>query len=351
MFKLLSQLLGAVAGAFALALFITLNVYLTPFLGAWMFLVDAVLLLGTLVFVSFMADTSIPLIRTVLRRSYYRVKFKKGKKRKLSNTQMFFLKTLAFLIVLFKSAEDGFKIIEDEAHIIHGKAILFLDKEKKKGKEVFTQLQVIHRDKQRRAATVSAFAVALFVVGSVLTALFSSLMYSNIFQSQAATYTWTQNDWSGGTSTAIAVHPGDQSLWDNYASADSNIVIDGSGNITMSSGVQDVEETTTADFSNGTVVEGVYMLDSRNDELKMSFGYDASSICGNFEVHYKDSGPYTNFPGPNVITGCANLCSNCRAPTQVEFLCICQNQPTFGNLTDTYYWVADGNLWIRGNAA
>ena len=336
MIKLLSSLLGAVAGAFALALFVTLNVYLTPFLGAWMFLVDAVFILGALIFVSFIADVSIPLIRTILRRAYFRVKLKKGRAGELSKAQTAYLKILASLIVLFKSAEDGFELIKDEAHIIHGKALLFFDSGKGKSKENLKQLKAVHRNKQRRLAFITANLVTLFVVGSVLTGILSFMMYQEISPSLAATYTWNQSSWAGGATTTLAVHPGDQSGWTNYASKDSNITIDGSGNITMSTGVQDVEETTTADFENGTYPG--WSLDTSNNEIKMRTDYyNASGICGDFGVAYTD--PLGAFNWATAISYCSSLCSACGLPSREELQCICNNKTSFGNnFQSVYYW-------------
>src|SRR6056297_274753 len=181
MLKLISHLLGSIAGAFVLALFFTLNVYLAPVLGFWMIAVDAVLLIGGLVTASYVGDFSVPVVKTLLKREYYRVKFRQKKKGEPS----FYLKFLASLIMLFKSAEEGFEVIREEAEEIHGKALLFVESEKKKGKALAEQLKRVHITKQRRAATVSASAVFLFIVGSFLTALFSILMYPDIFQSQA----------------------------------------------------------------------------------------------------------------------------------------------------------------------
>ena len=327
MIKLTSQLLGAIAGAFALALFITLNVYLSPVLGFWMLAVDAVLLIGGLVVASYVGDFSVPIVKTLLKREYYRVKFRQKKK----GSSSAYLKFLAGLIMLFKSAEEGFEVIKEEAHDIHGKALLFVKDEKKKGKQALGELKQIHLTKQRRAATISASAVFLFIVGSLVTALFSTLIYPNIFQSQAATFTWTQTDWSGGTSTAIAEHSGGspEQNWTNYASADSNITIDGSGNITMSSGIQDVEETTTEDFNAGNYNEDKILTES--GELKR--GITINGTCS-FGVWHKDlEGTYLQSEG---INACQSL--GLSMPNLSELRCICNNKGEYGTFTTGQYW-------------
>lgn len=342
MFKLLSQLLASLAGAFALALFITLNVYLTPFLGAWMFLVDAVFLFSGLALFSYLADTSIPLLRIILRRSYYRAKFKQGKLKDISRIRLAYLKVLASLIVLFKSAEDGFEVIKEEAHLIHGKTILFLDKERKKSAELTKQLLGIHKTKQRRSAVISATAIMLFVMGSVLTAIFSSIMYPNIFQSQAATYTWTQTDWSGGTSTAVAVHDsvtGPPANWTNYLSADSNIVIDG-GNITMGTGVQDVIETDDDDFNNGSFL---------GDDPRSIGGISGGAISLGIGGIYPECISNGRVLGEDyVVSGytwtqcnnyCRNLCPTCRPITTSEICCV-GSSSRLGGSVGRAFWLA-----------
>ena len=264
MSKLIHSLLLSLAGAFALALAVVLNLALAPVLGYWLLAPDLVLLFSSLIIATYLGGFSVPVLKTFLKREYYRVKFRQEKKAKPS----FYLKFLATLIILFKSAEEGFEVIKDEAREIHGRALLFLKAEKKKSKALTEQLKRVHLTKQRRAAALSASAVFLFITGSLLTALFATLMYPDIFRSQAATYTWTQSSWSGGTSTDIAVHSSNQSGWNKYASKDDNV--DTSGDqLTLSAGSSQIEQTTTGDFEGGDVNDSSTCLVWSDDELKL----------------------------------------------------------------------------------
>lgn len=65
--------------------------------------------------------------------------------------------------------------------------------------------------RQRKRVLFFVLALALIIIGSI---------YRHELKVIAASYTWTQTDWSGGASTsAAAIHPGDQSGWNKYYSA------------------------------------------------------------------------------------------------------------------------------------
>ncbi|RLJ09372.1 MAG: hypothetical protein DRP15_03955, partial [Candidatus Aenigmatarchaeota archaeon] len=66
-----------------------------------------------------------------------------------------------------------------------------------------------------------------------------------------ATYTWTQNDWSGGASTtATAVHPDNQTGWNYYYEKGEDVSATTSVSLTTSGGF--ILETSDVDFQEGT---------------------------------------------------------------------------------------------------
>ena len=301
------NLLLILAGVFALALWVFLNISLAPFLGFWLIALDIIFLLGSLMIASYLGDFSLPVVKTLLRREYYRIKFKKKQKAK----QGAYLKFLAHLIILFQSAEEGFEVIKEEAHEIHGKALLFVKNEKKKGKQAFDQLKQIHLSKQRRAAALSASALFLFILGSLFTALFSVLIYQNISSSRAATYAWVQTDWSGGVlgdqaacesangtwdaanSVCVAVHADNQIGWTAYGSGDSEINTDNNEiKINLTSG-SDTQTDDASGFLSGThsntYSSGTGILPKKDNSAVCSA--DVQCASGNCDADFS-SGSY-----------------------------------------------------------
>jgi len=271
MLKFIEKILGILAFILAFSLFLILNFFLVPLWGAGMIIFDLVYIIAGLILISCLADVSIPFVKTLLKREYFRVKFKFGRRKSV------YLKFLATLIILFKSAQDGYEVIREEAEEIHGRATHLIKKEKEAlGPKIsHPHFFQIHKAKQRRAASISAGTLILLVITTVITGLLASLIFPAIFQSRAAdSYTWTQKYWSGGTSTAVATHSGDapQQDWVNYQSADSNISISALGNITLDSGAQTVEDISSEDFNLGETSNNISEVDIslQDGEVKLT---------------------------------------------------------------------------------
>lgn len=82
--------------------------------------------------------------------------------------------------------------------------------------------------------------------------LIISIIFLNSHGLTAATYTWSQSDWGGGTSGgSYPAHPGDQSGWTKYESKDGSTSI-GSGNISVTATASTSGQTTYAQFFGGT---------------------------------------------------------------------------------------------------
>jgi len=180
----------------------------------------------------------------------------------------------------------------------------------------------------------------LLVIGSVIVGLLSSLIFPAIFQSQAATFTWTQSSWSTST-TNVAVHP-DDGLWTEYASKDSNITIDGSGNITMTSGSQDMVDNTDANFSLGDFKDAA-SADDRTQFVDQNNLTDWPLLVKNGSVvmPHLIEGPCYDSRGILVLESDLNsrydwtsAKSACTAlglslPTEPELACICANKNSY----------------------
>ena len=332
--KTLNYIFGIIAGSLALAGWAILNVLIAPALGLWVAVFNVAYILAATIFVSHYFNLSIPGVRLLLRRAYYRTKFRAGGTRgmkKAGPVRRFYVQFLVYLIWLFKETEEGFETVKDEAEHLYSSALLLAGRgsgSKKPGKK---ELLHIHKRHQNRATALSLTALFVLVVGTVITGLISSFVFPAVFQSQAATYTWEQVDWSGGTSTNVATHPGDSTGWTEYSSADSNIQIDGSGNITLESTSQEIVDTTTADFEGGDT--GGW---AANDELKI--GYDASQVgCAEMGVLPVDLPNQHDWSGAK--TACSDLCTNCVLPTESELQCICNNKSNLGsNFQSASYW-------------
>ena len=336
--KTLNYIFGILAASLALAGLAIFNYLIAPALGAWTAVFNVAYILAALIFVSHHFNVSIPGVRQVLRRAYYRVKFKCGGKKGIRQAGAFtrgYLQVLVYLMWLFKETEEGFETIKEEADHFYSKAMLVMGNTG--GKAGKKELLHLHKKHQNRATALSLTALFILVVGTVVTGLISSFIFPAVFQSQAATYTWTQTDWSGGATSSVAAHPGDQDGWKWYESKDSNIQIDGSGNITLESTSQEIVDTTTGDFHAGE--DNAWM--THTDDVRFAFDAGAQG-CGDFGVFAQDLPNKHDWSGAK--TACSDLCTNCALPTKNELLCICNNKSNLGsNFQSARYWSSTEN--------
>ena len=105
-------------------------------------------------------------------------------------------------------------------------------------------------------------ALALVLLATMVVSGF--LLYSSKI-TLGATYTWTQNDWSGGTSTETAVHPDNQTGWSYYYEKGEDVTATSSVSLTTAGGY--VSETSDVDFQEGTF-----------DKTQISGSEDTASI-------------------------------------------------------------------------
>src|SRR6056297_1066900 len=216
MLKMLSVFLGSLAAFLGLALLIVFNVFLYPVLGFWLVGVDLIFLFAGLAFISCLGDFSIPFVRTLLARAYYRAKFKKRSKKGRKESP--YLTSLVALITLFKSAEEGFDLIKEEAHLFYEQTFSLQKGRKKAGGKVKQKdLAFIHRQKRQRAGAFSALTLVLLLLGGLATGFLSYLLSPGALESQAADEVgineWIQTNWEGWATSNIASHPEDKEGW------------------------------------------------------------------------------------------------------------------------------------------
>jgi len=254
--QLIIHILEIISLSLGLTLFFLLNALLAPILSFWLLAVDLVYLLAGLALASYIGDFSVPGVKTLLKREYYRVKFKRTgareKQKEPSTLFAFYLKFLAHLIILFKSAREGYEVIMEEAEEIYNKTALSLKKEKKALSEAVRHKHffLAHKKRQGRATTALASFASLFVAANIVVALTVVSLYPDVFFSQAASYSWIQTDWTGEATTTVATHDSDQTGWTHYQEADSGLSI--GDNVSISPTEQSLTHTTQSDFSGGT---------------------------------------------------------------------------------------------------
>ena len=169
----------------------------------------------------------------------------------------------------------------------------------------------------------------------------TTVFFSANYFAKGASYGWLQASWSGGADTgAVATHTDDQDNWTKYYSKDDNVdVTTTPGEMTLSSGSESVEDTTTAQFDEGDFSG---LVNTSGDQLTARAGYDATGICGDFEVWEIDRSTTANWA--TAMSYCDNLCPTCDLPNSTELACICNNKPSFGNnFVASYYWSATEN--------
>ena len=99
--------------------------------------------------------------------------------------------------------------------------------------------------KSKKQFKIIAVLAIVIIVGAVIFYQSSTV--------RGAVYGWTQTSWSGGASTtAIAAHPGDETGWTQFYSADASISTSTPGQISLASTTSSWIETADADFNAGT---------------------------------------------------------------------------------------------------
>jgi len=272
----------------AAASFFIVAVPLWMFLHFWSLLILAVLLANILILITHYKKVSIPVISHLVAWEYKRIKAKsyldKDIHRLVYDLEKNYLKFLHYLALLFRTMEDNHNLLIDRHEpysIEFGKKTLY-EKVAKKNQvrdEYLREFSELYHHKKKKALRYSYLTSAALVAGTTAASLIVSLLL-NIFTVQAATYGWIQTDWSGGaSSTATAVHPGDETGWKKFSTSTNISFLSNSTVLQMTSSTSYVTDTgtlttsTDASFnyaSGGGFANGIY-------SAALNFGTGSSS--------------------------------------------------------------------------
>ncbi len=276
---------------FSAAFFLALVYPMAVLLGAWAALAYVLAWFAGLIACVQVLDASFPVVKTLLRRSYFKAKFKQDEKG-MKGLRLFFNKAylgvLKFFIIHLKSTQDSFEVIKHDYHDKYKKSVQGT-KDSKKFREFLEQeFLALHAHKKRKTVHFSLSFLTSMVVVFTITGFITTLIFPNIYNTKAADYTWVQEDWSGGQSGDTATHPGDATGWDEYYYADANITTttatDGSGNewITLDDTTSEIVEDSDDDFGAGSAekIEQSYpiIVVAYSDKLRLGLGMCGQSL-------------------------------------------------------------------------
>ncbi|MFC1756460.1 fibronectin type III domain-containing protein [Patescibacteria group bacterium] len=113
-----------------------------------------------------------------------------------------------------------------------------------KTKKIFKIIKIFKQiDLPRKAVAVITILI-----------LIATIFFQNTPYSQGATYYWVQTDWSGGVTVNDANHTSDQTGWDEYSAADSDITA--GTEVTISSTADSVVQTNDGSTNTGFNLAG-----------------------------------------------------------------------------------------------
>ena len=266
----LKKTLAIAVFIFCLSVVISANLFLVPVLGLWLLAVNLAFFIAGTIFISHLFDLSIPGIRHLLKHEYYRLKFKRSGQEKPGFLSDTYLKFLVYLILMFKSADDSFELIKEEAHEIYSDALIFIDKYRSSQKKVsslspeqLNRLLDVHCDKQKRATYFSLSSLIILALGILLISLASQVIFPGLKPLRAVTHGWVQTDWSGGVSSSIADHFEDMENWSLFLQKDSAVDISTEGELSITEPSDSIIESSGSDFEDGEFDNTFLTMDGR----------------------------------------------------------------------------------------
>ncbi|MFH1029626.1 MAG: hypothetical protein V1770_00015, partial [bacterium] len=142
--------------------------------------------------------------------------------------------------------------------------------------KIFQKLYHLHCNNKKKIYSFYCVALVAAITGGLIT----SFIFPNIFKSNASTFSWTQNSWTGGISQDNASHSDDQSDWNMYAQKDDNL--NAAMELSLSLAASSTSQTAYTEFSSGifsnTLISGA-ALDS-SISLDVNSAIDWSENCG-----------------------------------------------------------------------
>lgn len=178
----IKKVLGLAGLIWATSFILSVNMALFSVMGTWLVIANVTFVVAAAISMSHFSDSSIPGARRLLRRAYYRAKFKRDQKQEAGFLNQVYIQFLAYMILLFKSADEGFEVIKEEAHELYSDAFIFVDKHamgknKKLTREYLKQLFEVHIARQKRAVAVMVSSLGVFVVGVLTIGLVSNMIF------------------------------------------------------------------------------------------------------------------------------------------------------------------------------
>lgn len=218
-----------------------------------------------------------------------------------------------------------------------------------------------------------------FLLGMLVSVIAISSVYFATFDkkdSQAATFSWIQSDWSlGANLSAIATYTLNQTGWQKFYSASDNINYSTSDQITLTDPTVSVTHTSDNDFNGGTI-EGNINISGGAVSLgcpenyvfvPANATYGTNSFCvmkyeaknvGGIATSQADGTPWTSITQTNAIAECAEAGGH--LITNDEWMTIARNveaQPanwangTVGSLVSAGGGLKRGNVGIVDSAS
>lgn len=250
-----------------------------------------------------------------------------------------YLKILYYFILVTKNSREGFEILREELQEKNGKKIKLRisefipplysvklmdlkDKEREewidlenlmekiqKGevddiaviKKILFKLYEYYKRKRKKVAIISLASLSIIIFATVVNSLITSLIFTKIYSSKAATYNWEQTSWSSGKTANNANDESNKTGWNEYSSS-GGVIATSSGEFLEldKSGLvlhytfdnRDLSGNTIIDRSgkgnNGTFADGTtetkYPATSTTGVLRESFNFDGVDDyidCGN----------------------------------------------------------------------
>ena len=229
------------------------------YLGYLSLLINLLSIIALLIYISSSYDLTIPILGVILKRYYFKVKFKmeivKSRAEMLGQIKdvLYLLKysyyqiilaILHYLILLFKSSAESFTVLKEDLYNIYSHSVYIrhradqlskgekltvktIEQKLSQGEKIDPQIiqklddlfYKLHNQKQKRATVFSLASLSILIAGSVIVGLLTSFIFPHIFFSRASTNSYVQSDWSGGADTAAtSTHPTNQAGWTKYYS-------------------------------------------------------------------------------------------------------------------------------------
>lgn len=164
-----------------------------------------------------------------------------------------------------------------------------------------------------RIFSLAGFSTIIAV--AVVSSLITNLIFGGKNPTRAATYGWTQGSWSGGATTTVATHAGNQSGWGFFLSKDSNI--EAGSEIKLAPVTASTTKTSDADFTSTSGGSTLHTTDvDFNAGTKTNISVTGSGAVGTVKLLQNETAdtwttlaakPAATYPGPIAYDNSGNI--------------------------------------------